>query len=167
VATNHKVQEHLKLTADQKKKISAVLESIVQDDGQGHRMIMWSGDTDMKQIDKDIAAVFNEEQTKRFGELYLQFVGYTALSIKEYAEKLAVTDDQKKKLDDVWDERKSAMQQLIDTNSGGGSIHFEKSDLDKIKANMNKKIEGILAKDQLDKWKTWLGEKFDFEKDGG
>ena len=160
-----KVQTELKLTEEQVKKVSAALDSIVQDDGQGHRMIMLTGDMNLESIDKSVMDILDAVQTKRFGEIYMQVAGYAALSIKDYAKKLEISEEQNSKLKAAWEHNRSRFQDLIDPNSGGGEIIVSKADTDKLKKLLNEEVETILTKEQVEKWKSLCGEKFELEKD--
>ena len=160
-----KVQTELKLTEEQVKKVSAALDSIVQDDGQGHRMIMLTGDMNLESIDKSVMDILDAAQTKRFGEIYMQVAGYAALSIKDYAKKLEISEEQNSKLKAAWEHNRSRFQDLIDPNSGGGEIIVSKADTDKLKKLLNEEVETILTKEQVEKWKSLCGEKFELEKD--
>lgn len=163
-AMNPQVQEHLKLSADQKKSIKKLLENIIQDDGAGHTMIVMGDQDDSKELDKKVLEIFNEKQKKRFVEIYLQQVGYSALSRKEYAEKLGVSKEQTSKLETIWESHSARMQELFDP-SGSGEITIDKAQMDKLKERLNKEVEAVLTKKQLDDWKKMLGEKFEL-KDG-
>ena len=160
-----KVQTELKLTEEQVKKVSAALDSIVQDDGKGHRMIMLTGDMHLESIDKSVMDILDAAQTKRFGEIYMQVAGYAALSIKDYAKKLEISEEQNSKLKAAWEHNRSRFQDLIDPNSGGGEIIVSKADTDKLKKLLNEEVETILTKEQVEKWKSLCGEKFELEKD--
>ena len=160
-----KVQTELKLTEDQIKKVSAALDSIVQDDGQGHRMITLTGDMNLESIDKSVMNILNPAQTKRFGEIYMQVAGYAALSLKDYAKKLEITEEQNSKLKAAWEHNRSRFQDVIETNSGGGGIVVSKADTDKLKKLLNDEVESILTKAQIEKWKSLCGDRFELEKD--
>lgn len=163
VATMPKVQEQLKLTDEQKKKIGEILGSIIEDDGQGRRMIKISGDMDIQAIDKDVIAVLDGKQAKRFTEIYLQVAGYSALSLKEFSKKLEITQDQQKKLDEAWEHNRARIQDSIDPNAGPGAVVLTKADSDSLRAKLNKEVEEILTKSQIETWKSWLGEKFEMD----
>lgn len=154
----------MKLSADQKKSIKKLLENIIQDDGAGHTMIVMGDQDDSKELDKKVLEIFNEKQKKRFVEIYLQQVGYSALSRKEYAEKLGVSKEQTSKLETIWESHSARMQELFDP-SGSGEITIDKAQMDKLKERLNKEVEAVLTKKQLDDWKKMLGEKFEL-KDG-
>lgn len=158
-----KVQEHLKLSDEQKKKVKSVIEGVAEDDGNGRTMIRITGDTDMEQLDKDVVAVLDKDQTKRFSELYAQRSGYVALSRKEYAEKLSLTDEQKKTLEKAWDNHRERMEQHFTENAPGSrELKVEKEDMKKLNDALNKEVEAVLTKEQIEKWKGLQGEKFDF-----
>lgn len=166
VAYMPQVQEHLKLSVEQKNKISSVLDPYVKDLGDGRKAIMLRQDDDTESIDKDVIAVLDEKQAKRFEEVYLQIAGYSALSRKEYAEKLSVTEEQKKKLEDAWEHNRNRMQEIFDSQGpADGAIIMTKEQSIKLREQLNKEVEAVLSKDQLDKWKTMIGEKFEL-KDG-
>jgi|GEM_PF-4159561 len=157
-----KIQEHLKPDDDQTKKVKSILGGIVQDDGNGHTFIQINGETDMDQIDKDVIAVLDKVQLKLFSELYVQRNGYTALSRKEYAEKLSITEEQKKKLEEVWQHHRDRIEKLFSDNGiGSRELKLEEEDLTKLNAETSKEVEAILTKAQIDQWKGFHGAKFD------
>lgn len=167
LAVNKQVQEHLKLSEDQKKKIGAVLEGIVQDDGHGRQMIMLSGDTDMDQLDKDVLSILDKDQTKRYNQIYMQQNGFAALSRKEFAEMLGVSEEQSKKLEVVWSGHRDRMQEYFTENAPGSKeLSVTREDMQKLRKQTDKEAEAVLTAEQLTKWKELLGEKFELKEIG-
>lgn len=167
LALNKQVQEHLKLTEDQKKKIAGVVEGIVQDDGHGRQMIMLSGDTDMDQLDKDVLSALDKDQTKRYNQIYMQQNGFASLSRKEFAEMLGVNNEQSKKLEGVWANHRDRMQDYFTENAPGSKeLKVTKDDMDKLRKQTDKEAEAVLTPEQLTKWKELQGEKFELKEIG-
>ena len=164
--TQPKIQEHLKLTDEQKAKLKSVMDGVVEHDGEGRTMIKLSGDTDLDALNKDSLAVLNPDQAKRFSELYAQKNGYIALSLKEYADKIGVTEAQKSKLDEVWNSHREKMQAFFMENSPGSrELKIEREDMKKIDDETKKRAEAVLTEEQVAKWKTLLGATYEFEDD--
>lgn len=160
-----KVQGHLKITDDQQKKIKSVLDGIVEDDGNGRQMIRLTGDTQLEDLDKDVTALLDKEQSKRFSQLYIQKNGYTALSLKEYAEVLQVSKEQSEKLASVWEHHNERMHEFFTQNGPGSQeLKVTKEDLQKLRSATDKEVEAILNPQQIETWKKMAGEKFEFDE---
>jgi len=168
--TNPLVKEHLKVTSEQSSKIDKILEDIVQRDGD-KVMIVLRGDTDTKDLDKDVTAVLDDKQKERLAQLWRQQNGLVALSEDKTAGEFGVTDEQKKKLSKIFDDYRSELQDFFMTqHSGGGEeISIDRKKMDEMKKKVEEKISAELTEEQQKKWKASLGEKFEFEKkkDGG
>ncbi|MBS1722189.1 MAG: hypothetical protein JSS66_04180 [Armatimonadetes bacterium] len=160
------VQEHLKLTDEQKKSIDKALESAVQKDGD-RVMVTLGPDTDMKELDKEALKPLDDNQRKRLNELWLQRNGLLALEDKDTAKTLSVTEEQMKKIQDVFADHRQKLEDLfmsMDSN-GGTEVHMDQKKVASLREATDKKISALLTEDQVKTWKEMLGEKFDF-KDG-
>lgn len=167
LALNKQVQDHLKLSDDQRKKIASVVEGIVQDDGNGRQMIMLSGDTDLDQIDKDVLSALDKDQTKRYYQIYMQQNGFIALSRKVFADMVGVSEEQEKKLEAVWAAHQDRMQTYFTTNGPGSQeLKITREALANMRKQTDKEAEAVLTPDQLAKWKESLGEKFELKEIG-
>lgn len=159
------IQEHLKLTDEQKKKIDAALEANVQREGD-RVMIMMGPDTDIKELDKAAIASLDDKQKQRLSEIWLQRNGLLALEEKETAKTLDVVEDQMEKIRPIFDDYRQKIMDLFMTHddNGGEEVKYDRTKVEKLRADTNKKIEAILKEEQVKAWKAMLGEKFEFKE---
>lgn len=166
-----RVQEHLKMTSEQKAKTKSILDEVMQDDGNGHKFLAVSGASGVEDLDNKILEVFSDEQKARFQELYVQKNGYLVLSIPEFAKQLEITEDQSKELEKAWDHHRSMLSEhvtnnLADAQNGKQELKLEATDVERMQSSTNNMVKKVLTKAQLEKWKVLEGVKFDFkEKD--
>ncbi|MBL8065021.1 MAG: hypothetical protein JNM34_04080 [Chthonomonadaceae bacterium] len=166
LATNPKVQDHLKLTAEQKSKIRSVLEGIMEDDGNGRTMITLNGSTSLDDLDKDVLSALDASQLKRFDQLYCQNAGYLALSREEYAKPLKLSEEQVKQLDAAWEAYQGRLMDFMSSNGPGSTeMHATTEQIAKIRLQTKEEVDKILTPEQIKLWDASLGEKFEFEKD--
>ena len=120
---------------------------------------------------KELKADLGPDQYKRFNELNFQSLGAAAFQNDDVRFGLSLTDDQKKKIDDVMkrvDDEVQAVYESAKTDSGGGEVRIQigKDQQKKIADAQNKGRDAIiviLTEDQKTKWASMIGAKFDFE----
>ena len=121
------VQAELKLTDEQKTKVTDALAKLrEQRQSQGQDFQSLSQEERQKLMadrraeeDKQLGAILNADQVKRYHQLVLQRQGMTAVLDKPVADELKLTDDQRTKIQAVLGEQRAAMQELRQ-NGGGG-----------------------------------------------
>ncbi|HVV99985.1 MAG TPA: hypothetical protein VHB77_06585 [Planctomycetaceae bacterium] len=176
------VQTELKLTDDQKKDVTALQEKVREEMPRFER-----GGQDLTQEERqkrgeefakkaqevntkaegELAKILKPEQLTRYEQLKLQREGAIALSQKETADKLALTEDQRKKV-----------QELIAANreSGRGAFNPGASDEERRAAftkmreareKLQTDLVAVLTPDQKSSWDKMLGAKFEFPQFGG
>ena len=163
--TQKSVQEDLKLTAEQVKKIediSAKQRQAMQDSFRGG-----GGGGDFKELGKKMAevmqanakeleAVLQPEQSKRLKQITLQVQGPRA--ILEAAKDLNLTDEQRKKVEEIQEEIARRRAELV----GGRDATREEArkrtqEMSKV---VQEKLLAVLTADQQAKWKEMTGEPF-------
>jgi len=163
------VQAELKLTDDQKTKVTDLLAKLrEQRQSQGQDFQSLSPEERQKMMadrraaeDKQVADVLNADQMKRYHQLVLQQQGMTAVLDKPVADQLKLTDDQKTKIQAVLDEQRAAMQELRQNNSGGDRTAMMQKFMD-MRKQTDQKIASLLTDDQKSQWKDMIGAAFTF-----
>ena len=123
-------------------------------------------DQQKKQEDA-VKAILTEQQNKRFAELRIQFDGPSALYRDDVAKQLGLTEDQKKKLDDIRNASMQAMRdQMQQARDNGDDREAMRSEMQKMREANDKQILGVLTDDQRKKWDAMQGKKFTFEMNG-
>jgi hypothetical protein len=178
------VQTELKITAEQRQKVQDAIEKAMTDAREG---IDFQGMRDMSEdernammtkmrtamqtaTDKALEANLTKEQNARLKELAIQRAGNSAVFRADVQKALVITDEQKKKLDELQRLQREAMR-----NSGGGNMR-DMSEEERAAARakqqeankknqeiMNTKIGEILTTEQKDKLKTLGGAAFKFD----
>jgi Spy/CpxP family protein refolding chaperone len=178
------VQKELKLTDDQKKDVTALQEKVREDMPRFER-----GGQDLTQEERqkrgeefakkaqevnakaegDLAKILKPEQTARYEQLKLQREGANALAQKATADKLSLTEDQRKKIDSlITASRESARQgaggfrDLTDEQRREAFTKMRES-----REKLQSDLVAVLTPDQKASWDKMLGEKFEFPAFGG
>jgi Spy/CpxP family protein refolding chaperone len=161
---NPTVQKELALTDEQKESIKTIsadfrssLSGLSQEDRQAKMPEL------RKAMEDKIGAVLNDQQKARVKEIRLQVQGPAALSTKEVAEALKLTDDQVNKIKDLVkslaDARREAFQ-------GGGGNADAREKLVTLRTETNEKILAVLNSDQKTKFEKMKGAKIDLPAGG-
>ncbi|HVT13159.1 MAG TPA: hypothetical protein VHE55_12920 [Fimbriimonadaceae bacterium] len=168
------VQKELSVTDDQKTKLNDLIQKSRPQRGSGGN----GGTTDpaerakqaaerRAQQHKDLAAILNETQMKRLGELLLQRQGYSALNDESVQQALKMTSEQIQKVKDLTDKEREASQALFQRRRDGTMTQEEvqaamQKNADTTKAELAK----VLTPDQDAKFKDMQGKPFTFENIG-
>jgi hypothetical protein len=154
------VQKDLKMTEEQVAKVKKALKSRqavreelkdLDPEARAKRLAEIT-----KENDKLAAEILNADQTKRLRQIYLQQQGVNALTQPEIANELKLTDEQKKKLQDV--QKKAAAQVQALRRPGAGEEAMEK--IGELTKAFNEEAQKILTDEQKAKWKQLTGEPF-------
>jgi hypothetical protein len=160
------VQTELKLTDAQKTQVSQMFE---QRRGQGggqrgqgnasfeerQKRLAERMAEDMKQVN----AILNADQQKRFKEIWLQQQGLPALAYPSVASELKLSDEQHSKVMSILSEQ--AQAQRPRGQGGGGDFAALRERMLAMRRETNSKIEAVLTDAQKAEWKTMLGAAFD------
>jgi Spy/CpxP family protein refolding chaperone len=160
------VQKALKLTDDQKAKLKAVFEEI------GKSMQERGGPETFQKLreaaSKKVNEVLDEGQRKRLMGILIQVQGAGAANDPMVAKELNVTDEQKKKLEEVRNDR-SLVPSFRRGGEAGGQ-NGERPSREEIQARMekmrketDKKVMDILTPEQQKKLESLKGEKVDID----
>ena len=162
---NETVQKDLALTDDQKasiKKISddfrASLSGLSQEDRRSKMSELRKG------MDDKIGAVLDDKQKARVKEIRLQVQGPGALSTKEVADAVKLTDDQVNQIKDLTKSLSDARREAYQGGGGGNADAREK--LAKLRTETNEKILALLNSDQKASFEKLQGAKIDLPPGG-
>ena len=168
-----KVQERLKVSDDQKKKLQEPLEGCIKEmtevfqslDGvKPEEREKKIGPFRQKAHEKLAALLketLKEEQLKQLRQLVLQQEGLFALGHPEVMAELKVTDEQKKQFMSVVQELQRKIEPLFQEAQSAGNPQELGPKVMKLHKQYEGKIEGILSDAQKKHWKEMLGEPFE------
>ena len=110
------VQEELKLTPEQKEKITAALPARGsrqggQNAGAEDRSARRAQQTE---LEKKMSEILDDKQKARLAELVIQRAGSRAVMDAEVAEKIGLTSEQKSKIKELREKQRAAMQTLAE-----------------------------------------------------
>jgi hypothetical protein len=166
-----KVQEDLKLDADQKSKIQAVAEQM-----QSDRQSAFAGLQDATEEERqkkfaefqekskargeEVAKLLAKEQLERLDQIGLQALGVRAFADEKVAKSLELTDEQKEKLQGINAEVGAKMREL-----GFGGEHQEKRA--ELQKELTDKSMAVLSEGQRSQFAKMQGEKLDLPPGAG
>jgi Spy/CpxP family protein refolding chaperone len=159
--TQKSVQEELKLSEDQVKKVTELdqkqreafrdFRDLSREERQQKMQEM------AKANDKAIGEILKEDQLKRVKQISLQQQGARALGTPEVADALKLTDEQKDKVKGIQEESAKEFRELF---QGGGDRDEVRKKMEALRKSTEEKLMGVLTDDQKTKWKELQGEPF-------
>jgi Spy/CpxP family protein refolding chaperone len=166
------VQAELKLTDDQKTKVTEMLQKLRESQQARGQDLRDASPEERQKIMaavqaeqmKQVNAILNTDQQKRFKEISLQQQGYSALAQPAVADELKLTDDQKSKLKDIVQHQQEAMREIF--QSAGGDRAAAQEKMQTLRKETDDKIAALLTDDQKNNWKAMLGGPFKLEPAG-
>ena len=168
-----KVQERLKVSDDQKKKLQEPLEGFIKEmtevfqslDGvKPEEREKKIGPYRQKAHEKLAALLketLKEEQLKQLRQLVLQQEGLFALGHPEVMAELKVTDEQKKQFISLVQELQRNIEPLFQEAQSAGNPQEIGPKVMKLRKQYESKIEAVLSDAQKKRWKEMLGEPLD------
>ncbi len=117
-------------------------------------------------LDADIKAILSDSQYKRLHELMLQFDGPAALARPDVAKQFDLTEEQKKKIQDIQQTQMQNMRERMQGGGGGGERQAMMQEMQKMREETNKQILAVLTAEQKQKWDAAQGKSFKFEGRG-
>src|SRR5262249_37630555 len=105
---------------------------------------------------KAIAGVLDEKQMKRFKQIGWQASGANALNDPDVQKTLKLSDEQKKKLQDIIADSTRKMREAF---QGGGG----REKIQEIRKETQDKANGVLTDEQKKSWKEMQGAPFEFQ----
>jgi Spy/CpxP family protein refolding chaperone len=162
------VQTELKLTDEQKTKLTEMLGQQRRGGrGGGGQFGGQSREERQRQLaerraeqQKQLAAILNADQLKRYRQLELQQQGPAALQETAVQDELKLTQDQKTKVEAILSEQRDAMRDL--RQSGAGDREAMRSKTAELRKKTSEKLEAVLTEEQKTQWKAMLGAPFTF-----
>jgi Spy/CpxP family protein refolding chaperone len=165
---NAKVQKELKLSDDQVDKLKDALGKVrdnhkddfdkIREMSMQERTKMFKAINDESQ--KAIAGVLDGKQLKRFKQIEWQVAGADALRDAHLQKELKLSDEQKKKLDTIFNDSAKKMQSLFE----GGNLEGAREKMQTIRKETGEKANGVLSEDQKKSFKELKGKPFEFER---
>jgi Spy/CpxP family protein refolding chaperone len=159
--TQKSVQEELKLSDDQVKKVTDLGEKAREEFGKLRDLSREERQQKAAELskanDKAVAEILQPNQLKRLKQIHWQQQGARAFGDPEVADALKFTDQQKDKIKAVQEEAQKEMSAL--RQSGGDREEVRKKSEELRKAT-NDKLMGLLTDEQKTKWKELTGEPF-------
>jgi hypothetical protein len=168
----HKVQEELKLSDEQKKRLEKRLQDTVQDAMQFFQKL---GDGDKKQEEREkelhayrekaqenltafLQGLLQEEQSKRLRQVMLQRDRlFALLGNAEITKELEITDKQRQQFGEVAQEMHKKIEPLIKEAQKGGNPQEIGPKIRKIRKEQEERIEALLNDAQKKQWNVMLG----------
>jgi Spy/CpxP family protein refolding chaperone len=155
------VQGELKLTDDQKTKVTSMLEQLrSQRQGQQGQFRDLSPEDRQKLMAERTAkenalvgAILDADQMKRYHQLVLQQQGARAFQDKSVADKLSLTADQQDKIQGLLRESAEAMRELRQA----GDPQATREKVAALNKDTNEKVMAVLTDAQKSQWKEMLG----------
>jgi Spy/CpxP family protein refolding chaperone len=162
---NETVQKDLALTEAQKESIKSIsddfrssMRDLSQEDRQSKMPEL------RKAMEDKIAVVLTDKQKARMKEIRLQVQGPAALSTKEVAAALKLTDDQAQKIADLNKSLDDARREAFQGGGGGDPDAREK--LATLRTETNDKILAVLSSEQKASFEKMQGAKIDLPAGG-
>jgi hypothetical protein len=155
------IQKELDLSDDQKTSISKLAEENRPGGGGGGgggQMTQEERQTRRDELTKKVNDVLLPNQQERLAEITLQLQGAQALSDPKVADKLQLTDDQKKQLADLSTDYRQKTRDLF---GGGGPPDADA--MSKLRTDETDKAMAILTSDQKDQFTKMEGKKIDID----
>lgn len=184
VALRKDVQADLGVTADQKTKLDELQAKLRAARGQGapggqggqgrgqgggfgqmteeQRAAMQKQMEEQRaQQHKELAAILNDGQLKRLGEIALQLQGNRALTQKSLQEKLGFTKEQQDKVQSLMDKSREASQALMEKMRSQELTREEaQATMQKNTQILNEELGRVLTEAQAAKYKEMQGKPF-------
>jgi hypothetical protein len=163
------VQAALKLNDDQKSQVTAINDKLRDDRRELMQGAGGGGDfaAMREQLDKltndattQLMGHLDDAQKKRLTELYLQAAGTAALSDADIVAALALTDEQKKQLD----EHQTAYNDAVrDAFQQGEDQQARRDRMTALRTEYDEKMMAVLTADQKAKLESLKGEKMELD----
>ena len=162
---NETVQKDLALTDEQKASIKKINDDFRSSLSGLSREDRRSKMTELRKgVEDKIDAVLDDKQKARVKEIRLQVQGPGALSNKEVADALKLSDEQVTKIKDLTKSLSDARREAFQGGGGGNADAREK--LTKLRTETNEKILALLTSDQKASFEKMQGAKIDLPPGG-
>ncbi len=167
------VQKELKMTPAQIDKVNAKqqevraqIRDLVQSGGSPQSMSAEDREKFMMKVmeiqHKAVSDILDGPQMKRFDQLELQRQGLQALTRKDVADKLKLSDDQRNSVADILQKAEGERQAALQGKGFQNLTDEDRQKLESIHKSTDQKIKAVLSEDQQKQWKEMHGEPFHF-----
>jgi Spy/CpxP family protein refolding chaperone len=164
------VQKDLQLTDDQKASITKLQDKAQEDRQSLQGLSQEERQTKMQEMRKDqeekIGGILDAKQKARLKEIGLQSAGAFALSNKEVAEALKLTDDQVNKIKELNDGFQKETREAFQSAANGGDATAARETFTKIRKEGSEKLMGVLTDEQKASFEKMKGAKIDLPPGG-
>jgi Spy/CpxP family protein refolding chaperone len=173
---NDKVQTELKITDDQKGKIETVLDeyseqarqqfSGLRDLSEEERRAKFeelqaSFQARTEELNKQLATILDEGQTQRLQEITIQMRGAAAVLDPEVAGKLALTSEQKQKIEDLLEAQRDTQREMFEEDV---PREERRAKLDELENETDKAVSEVLTEQQRTQLNELEGAPFDLDR---
>jgi len=170
VLSNPDVQKELKLTDEQIRKLKEAFgkvgEKYKEDFAKFRTMSQEERVKKMMEFSKDnnkaMAGILDAKQLKRYRQIDWQIAGIGALGDPILQKELKLSDEQKKKLNDIFLDVEKKMEEMS-KNPGASREEFQKK-LAAFVKDVESKANAVLTDDQKKSFKELKGPKFEFSR---
>lgn len=115
-------------------------------------------------VDPRLDQLLNSSQRERLAGIILQTQGTSALSYSSTAEKLALSADQQAKISKLSAAAKTSLDKLKEQATGSTNVADLNRQAEKVQAALERDLQAVLTKSQLDRWLEFRGSPFDMSK---
>lgn len=169
VLSNPEVRKELKLSEEQVGKLKDALVKVTEkfkdDVAKFQRMSPEEQQKKMKAFSEDsnkaISGVLDAKQWKRFKQIQWQINGVGALQDQDLQKELKLSDDQKKKLDDIFNDANKKLQEMMK------SRETPQEQYRTLFQDVDKKVNAVLTEDQQKNLKDLKGPPFQASRPAG
>jgi Spy/CpxP family protein refolding chaperone len=169
--SNKSVQQELKVTDEQAKKLDAFGQDLMaknrerfqglQDLSADERRAKMQdlNKTMTAEIKKGLADILKPEQAKRFEQIQLQTMGYNAFNMPNVQESLKLTAEQKTKFTELGTATGTEMREIM--QSAGDDREAAMKKATELRKSATDKAMAVLTADQKTTWKEMTGTPFE------
>ena len=175
--TNKSVQQELKLSEDQTKKIETVVQDVrkkhqdefaaLRNADQAERRE--KGAALMQKVSeetkKGLSGVLQPAQEKRFKQIELQTQGSRAFADPEVQKTLKLTDDQQEKIKTINEDAAKEMREMFQGGGGRGNFQEAQKKMAELRKETMNRTQEVLTSGQKEQWKEMTGTPFEIKFD--
>lgn len=115
-------------------------------------------------VDPRLDELLNPRQRDRLAGIILQTQGTSALSYSSTAQKLSLSSEQQDKISKLSAGAKTSLDKLKEQSTGSKNIADLNRQAEKVQTTLQRDLQGVLTKSQLDRWIELRGSPFDVSK---
>ena len=165
------VQKELEFTEDQTEKIGAKASELNDALRSEMREIMQGGGdmsevedviAELKEEEKEILALLNDDQMARLTQLRYQRMGTAMYSDKDVQEALGLSDDQKQTIADAVEDNQQEMQDAMEEARDSGDFGSIRGIMTDLQKKLTESVTAALTDDQKEMVTEMKGEEFEF-----